>query len=326
MKSLNVFNTKMKPIVVVIVLSVLTLIGVFHYVLFNHTINMLQKQAEELDEIHIEVQWTDIESILDLSILAAHNEAVETASILVDNIKRSYPDLSELNEEFDQGKFNSPKFTEALMSSIQEKYLYGIHNSSNDIFVISRNGIVFDMNVTKIKKTNRNFEEEARTHFNEQLTYSALEALLTHRDDVLIYYEPLQPIDPEGHNLITVPTRKSLEEIFYKEGLEGLRGYTVLVPAYITDNGDVFGVPDIGLDGNVNLNHKLIVVQRFSIYDVMNKIRQHEMVKQKSYMQTRDNIANQMEFATLSYICTMILDMIAILFLLLYTTGKTKES
>lgn len=327
MKSINIFNTKMKPVVVVIILAILSLIGIFHYVLFNYTISMLQKQGEELDAMYIEVQWEDIESILDLSILAAHNEAVETANILVDNIKRSYQDLSELSNEFDQGKYNSPKFTEALMNSIQEKHLYGIHNSSNDIFVISKDGIVFDMNVSKIKKINRDFEEEARTHYNEQLTYSALEALLTHNNDALIYYEPLQPIDPEGHNLITIPTRKALKEIFYKEGLDGLRGYIVLVPAYITDNGDVFGVPDIGLDGSVNRNHKLIVVQRFSIYDVMEKIHQHEVLKNKSYLQTRDDLAYQMEFATLSYVSTTILDLIAILFLLLYTTGKTtKES
>ena len=39
-----------------------------------------------------------------------------------------------------------------------------------------------------------------------------------------------------------------------------------MVPAYITPTGDIFGIEDVSAYGNKNNNDKIIVVQKFNVY------------------------------------------------------------
>ena len=59
---------------------------------------------------------------------------------------------------------------------------------------------------------------------------------------------------------------KLLKRIYKEEGLEGLESYQFLVPAYITDDGDIFGQKDV-VKGVIRRNHKLVVIQEYNLYD-----------------------------------------------------------
>lgn len=42
--------------------------------------------------------------------------------------------------------------------------------------------------------------------------------------------------------MITEMTYEQLKSVYVKEGITGLRNYQFLVPIYITDTGDIFGM------------------------------------------------------------------------------------
>lgn len=327
MKTLNIFNHKMKPLMMFITVILLILVGVFHYIFFHHEADLITAQSIEMEKAYKESQWADIEAAIDLSTRMARVSAKETARDMVNDIHDKYPDLKELSDEFDKGNYTSPKFIELILANIKDKYMYDIHNTNNDIFVISRIGIIADTNLNGFESIHRTFQDEAKHQYNVELMYNAISALLENDNDELIFYEPkVFDETDEGHNLVTNPSKHALKDIFFKEGLKGIAGYTVLVPAYVTEDGDVFGTPDISPDGNKNINHKFIVVQRYNIYDLIEEVEPEFNVKEKAYVNARNNLVNIMKFSAVSYLAIALLDIIALLFLIMYATGHKKES
>ena len=321
MKILSIFNTKMKPLAAIITVVLLILVAVFHYVFFNHSRDMLSRQAEILDQTFTASQWADIDEVINLTTITARMSAVDVAGDIVRDLKTEYPNMEELHKSLHDGKYPD-KFNSIILSNIKDHYIYDIHNHRNDIFVISRNEVVFDSNIRTLESTHRSFKDEESFHYNISLMYNALNNLIEHKDSSLIYYEPITPDSPDEHKIIEYPEKSELKEVYLKEGLQGLKGYVILVPAYITDDGDIFGIPDIAPDGTLNRNHKLIVVQRFSIYDVMEQLEHQRTIKEGSHKLMHMSIDEILEFCTVSYVCIAILDLIALLLLIFYATNK----
>lgn len=326
MMKLSIFAYKTKPKIIAIVVFILTLIAISHYLFFNYQTSLMVSQANAVDRNYKVIMWKDIENLMNISIDSAQMMASDTAKDIVEDIESEYSDLSELEREFNSGNYNSPKFNRIIMKNIRGKYMYDIKTQKNSMFIISRTGILFDENVGKIETTSRDFDTEARLHFNTDLAYNSLEMIVTERNNTLIYYEPEAPEELSNHVTTTYPSRENLRAVYEKEGLSGLRGYEILVPAYITDDGDVFGTPDIEDNGKVNKNHKLIVVQRFNLYDVLQKLHYDEDLKQSLHNEECKGLENIIEFYSLSYVSIVVLDIIALMFLILYATKAKDET
>ena len=307
-----------KPLAILSLLLILSLVGVFHYVFFYHEVDLIEAQCRQMDEDFKSSQWADIEAIIDLTIITARNDAKEAAVQIVDDLNKEYPDLDELRMQFESSGFRDSRFLNTVAKSVKGRYMYDIRNTDNDIFLISRDGIILDMNVTNIDRAFRTFDEEAETHYNGRLLYGAFEKLVSHKDTNLIYYEPVSP-NVRGHLVLNRPSRNDLKKIYYLEGLEGLRGYIFLVPAYITDDGDVFGVPDISPTGTVNKNHKIIVVQRFNLYDILDRVHSRTTLDENAHRQQKTGMIEIIRFSTMSYGSIMILDLIALGMIMFYT-------
>lgn len=63
----------------------------------------------------------------------------------------------------------------------------------------------------------------------------------------------------------------SIYKVYKEEGTEGLKGYEMLIPMYITDNGDIFGTSDFNTLGEKNDNYKIIIVQRINLFDALDE-------------------------------------------------------
>jgi hypothetical protein len=143
----------------------------------------------------------------------------------------------------------------------------------------------------------------------------------------VLFYEPNGPDMVDDHTVITFPSLEQLKNIFFKEGIDGLKGYNVLVPVYITDDGDLFGTPDIGPDGKVNHTHKIIVVQRFSIYEVVkNTFNSQLFIKAKLQEHVGQHINDSKNFYTLAFVAMILLDIIIILVFFVYSTAPNNKS
>ncbi len=68
-----------------------------------------------------------------------------------------------------------------------------------------------------------------------------------------------------------------LLNIYDKYGLESMKDYEMLVPAYITKSGDIFNTNDLTNLGYKVSNYKIILVQRMNVYDIISKYDQDLM-------------------------------------------------
>lgn len=309
-----------------VIMGMILLITIFHYALYYYQNDTLDNRLKAATETFQANRWKDVENIINISTITARASAVDVSNHIVRAIDLEYPDINELREEFDSGNYTSPKFIKIILNSIEGEYLFGIHSHNNDIFVMNKSGIIADMNVEKFDKVQRGIKDEINTHFNPTLAFNSLEAIILKKNpDALVFYEPNYPTY-ENHTIIMYPSMDQVREVYYREGLEGLKNYTFLVPAYITDNGDLFGNTDIGSDGLVNMTHKIIVVQRFNVYDIIkNSFETQVEAKEKLYNDMVAQINETKHFYTFAFVAMLLLDIILILVFLIHTTGTLPE-
>jgi hypothetical protein len=154
------------------------------------------------------------------------------------------------------------------------------------------------------------------------LGYKAIDMLIDNNKSDIIFYEPNEPIRNIEHMVLNSPSIEGLKNVYTKEGIEGLSGYVMLVPSYITETGDIFGTPDVSNDGNVNKTYKIVVVQRFSLYDI---IKKHQLVTHTEddlCKVAKSGFSDMLKASTISYVCITLLDLIALCFLMIIATGK----
>lgn len=214
-------------------------------------------KEEEFSRILLYVNQTRDEAYRNLEDVSDNiqNEILSTCDMdsLKHNLENNIPDES-LNN--------------ILKNNIEDNYFSDIEDGNNDIFVCNRFGILSDYSYKTSSlrdKENYSWEEEADLHYNKKLFKDAVNKILSQDTSELIIIEPYMN-NLVGHQYLKTISKQDLENIYKTEGIEGLKGYQVLVPIYITSNGDIFGDDDIRSSVLIE-NNKIILVQRFSIYD-----------------------------------------------------------
>lgn len=317
---LGTLKKSLPPLSVTILILILIIIGISRYFFFNIEKDIYNQQMKELDEVTTACNWSLIEGTIREASLASQSTSLYVSTMIVDDIYNEYPDLNILKNELDNGLYHESKLPEIILKNIENKYLFNIRNKNNDIFVITSNGIAVDTNLDYIDTVYRSFKDEAETHFNYELAYKAFDKLLEHKNYNIIYYEPQAPDNVNEHELVVTSSYESLYKVYCKEGIEGLKGYTVLVPTYITDNGDIFGTLDINFNGKKVENHKMIVVQRFNIYDVLMYVHGKDIKANETRQESMKNrLVDNMQARTVTYAAIMILDLVGLMILVFYT-------
>ena len=322
MERINEFIRLARSKLCVITLVILILVGVFHYAFFYYQSYQVNENMTTIDRMHKEVEWNTIVEAITFAKYQAKSNTDSVANRIIHRINLEYPNKSELSNQFNRGIFNAPKFLNIINTETSDYQMYGLNDVRNDIFVLSRNGVILDNNIENHKATHRSISEEIDTHYNQPLGYKAINMLINNHKSNLVFYEPSEPIESDSHIKLQNPSLESLRHIFENEGIEGLSGYVMLVPSYITENGDIFGTPDIADDGTVNDNFKLIIVQRFSLYDILKKQEIISHTEHDVYDATKDGYGEMLKSSTISYICITLLDLIAICFMIIIVTGK----
>ena len=311
---------KFPSLPIVILVAIFIVIGISRYFFFNIERDIHNSQMEELENSYRNMTWSLIEGTVKEASLASQASSKYISSSIVNDIKDEYEDLETLKQELDEGDYFNSKLPSLILDNIKGKYLYNIQNGSNDVFVIAtRNGVVINTDISKNNLPYHLIEDEMNYQFNYALAENAFENILNHNDFNIIYYEPKQPENgKDDHKVITVASFNALKEVFEQEGINGLKNYTVLVPTYITDDGDIFGTPDIDINGPAK-NHKLIVVQRFNIYDVLMHIHSKDLeLNKQQYESMKAKFSDSMHVRTITYTSIMLLDLVGLLVLVFY--------
>jgi hypothetical protein len=225
--------------------------------------------------------FNDIENyIAELSYNASQNSET-VANLIESNIRDKYSDLSVLENEMKEEDYTN--LNKLISSTLTDKVLYlnGVKNSQNSIIVATSKDIIYnkdysstvdDDSATASHETTADFIEK---NYNRELAENAYKEIITMPDSYL-FIEPYES-NVKGHKYYKKVTIDTLREVYSKEGIEGLKNYELVVPAYINDTGDIFGHLEI-TQGVKHDTYRLIVVQRCNIYD--------QIVQHKSYLVT----------------------------------------
>lgn len=243
--------------------------------------------SEEMEKTHNQIRvthWEIINGIIHEDYAAAAIESAETARRITEEISKQFPDKSaiKLHKELPINTEN-PRFGNLLKNSVRSKWLFGVKTDANTMFIATRNGVIMDVsstgrfgNMDEIDSWDNIIESQA----NPELAKDALHHILE-RDNTLAFWEYNKSDNP-NHKIITRDNLEELKEVYMTEGLDGLKNYEFLAPAYITETGDIFGVDDRDHHGQIVSNDKLIVVQGFSVYEQL-MTRHTGLIKEIEY-------------------------------------------
>ena len=255
-----------------IILSILIVLGLYVSLIRTDLIAGMDN-VNETDKAISEIEWEYIETVMQEDYLAAQNQAAIVAEELKLKTLAAYPDIEVLRAEIEDENpslSNSPTYLALMRESIHNKWMNGVANDNNDLFICDRYGVLMDVSrSTAPDKFPNRWEDVFNRMENPTLAKVAVEELFN-QESTYIFWD----CSLKGHEVLPntvygeyIPSLQLLHDKFKANGLDALKNIQFLAAAYITPEGDIFGVDDIDVHGVRTSNHKIVVVQTFNLYD-----------------------------------------------------------
>ena len=225
----------------------------------------MKSDIENITPKYNEIRWTLVDSVIhELNGRTQYN-----ADLVAADIQRiifdKYPDVLDLKDEFDKLPEDSHKINEILLSLYRGRSS-GMFGRSN--IVVATDNYILYSRLLGGNSLHMTWDEFVKRNYNKFLVSELYNGVVHNRDSKPFILEPESPT-VEAHRVIPVSDDSLLKDIMINEGLNGLYGYRVVFPSYITQYGDIFGVMDYDSFGNKIDNHKLIVLSIISLYDII---------------------------------------------------------
>lgn len=324
---INFFERKFHPNKILSILAV-ALISIscgYQYIEYQLQFEKYSDKKENLHKQYQEIRWETIESILGVLNREGKLHSKLVAHILKQDIISRYPDMSVLQSNLNQGDYNDEKFTSIIINTVTNNGFLGEATSRNGVLISCDDKILYNL-IIRADKFDNPTKDFISQNYNVKLAENSFDSINKYRDDLKLL-EPVSPVNGDSeHKMLETSSLAQLKEVFLKEGLEGLSGYLLINPFYITKSGDIFNVPDFGRDGLKSNNHKIIVVSYISIYDII-KVYHNErltnLYKLENAMELQIN--EELRDMYFSSIKSVLLHFVFILILLIFNKNFNKE-
>lgn len=189
------------------------------------------------------------------------------------------------------------------LSKVFDNCLYDFYVNKNTKinkqFVLSNNKLLWGRCFSFKKPYNSLSIEDLLDLDNNDLNKEAIQTILANDDmDKFIFWEN------NNSKKIKEMDIKSLINLYHEKGLFSMKNYELLIPTYITPDGDIFGIKDVDSLGHKIDNYKMIIVQRVNIYDILETYSSELSAYQSQYeemeIEINNNNANKKKSALLS--------------------------
>lgn len=244
-----------------------------------------QEELQTTIEDNKEEIWEEISDVIKNSYYSSR-QATKIMTLNIENsILHEYPNLDLLESQFDNGKY-SAKFYNILKKNIERDDVqnnlvpipyFTIVGKTDSVLVTFSNSDMGE--ISKINTTSVfTWDNFADLTPNPNLTKKAFEKIFNKSQDV-IFTQTL----PFGDNYkyTDYVGMSTLREIYEEKGIMGLRHFSILSPAYITETGDIFGNEDQYYLAK-NDNHKLVAIQVISLKTILNNHKEYIDIKIKN--------------------------------------------
>ena len=278
----------------------IAIISVFNSVV-DEVKNARQTAVEQVRERDFKIIW---DYLLTLSEIA-DKEVYDIAENLESDIRNSL-DLDELEKALDSKNDTNVIYKQLhaiIVNNVSDVHFGGIvNNNRNAVMVLDGfdhilEDYFLDVQAREPGKPELHsdyikFSDYARTTYNEELFRSAMTKIRT-KSDLPIAIEPYNYLG-EDHIKITEVSYDQMKDVYIKEGMEGLKNYQFMAPAYITKNGDIFGNKDI--EAGINQDtHKFIVIQFYNLYDQIDHVDKHHFESDQDILVTEERYSRILE-------------------------------
>lgn len=275
---------------------------------YEQTNSIIQKNKKDME-------WKLIEDLLNSNYDIAKEEARVNAIELEYSLRYNYPNMDELEEQFNKGEYSN-EFNTILTDIIRSKdqksefYLTLVGTRKYLISMYSNTDSHSLGNIDSSKQVT--WEHIAKISNNPELTTDAIQAVLK-KDNRMIYIVSDESNFDSVNNMTQV-TNDGLKKLYYSSGRDALKSISLLAPAYITDSGDIFGTEDKTFLKS-NDNNKLIIVKSVNVGEIINNnelyidsvISSIDSLSDTVSDQGRDNILQSILWSFIIFLLSMFL-------------------
>lgn len=227
------------------------------------------------------------------------------------NIKNYYSDNNVLR--YDLLTRSSP-FVDLCAEAINKdmsivKEYSDISSRAESVFVCDKFGIITDNGYVEKSIVNRSWRDEIDHKYNHILADNAIYMLIGQNKDIIFWESDKNISDYVQPTFkVTEPNNYILKEVIRNSDIYALKNFNILIPSYITDTGDIFGVPDVNERGLPNDNNKIIVVREINMFDIVapyiDGLHQYDLFIDKYTLKIEDYIQSKIIlYLTFSVIC-----------------------
>ncbi|MGL5752694.1 MAG: hypothetical protein ACRCXT_19305 [Paraclostridium sp.] len=260
------------------VVTISTTIIIFISTIFSYNQFHTYKENVELYEkvkISLEEQIdTYLKSIFDENIDKAkliiskytddiHNELIDTYN----------NDLDALEEDI-TNPIEDTKLVQIINDELDRVFI-NHNNNSNKPIVASLENIIWNKSLPydygNDNKSVISWNKFIDKHHNSNLSKTAVTAIKNMNRDRnnYIFWEVMD--NPSVKNIPSIENMDIDEvlDVYKKYGIDAMKSYELLIPVYITNDGDIFGTTDANSLGHKLDNYKIIIIQRLNMYDII---------------------------------------------------------
>lgn len=264
------YKTAVRLILVLLLFPALSIVAIT-YQSMDTMRDLSSSYSDKIKDIN-DSRWLLVSTVIQENREQAQMQSDQVKNDIIDKLSQAYKgNMNQLKIDLDSDTDNLAFFI--MNNAISDKYLNNITNDNNDMFIATSKKIIVDKSINcSIGKFTRTLDDETPLHSNPVLAKSAIDLLVNKSVTNIIFWKFLpDTVFIEHDDQLSIPTKEGLRGIYDKYGINGLRGYEILVPSYIKQDTDIFDIPDVNMHGIRNDNYKLIVVQGFSIADILDK-------------------------------------------------------
>lgn len=206
-------------------------------------------------------------------------------------------DLDGLDKDIKNPSANS-KLSKVFDNCLYDFYV-NQNTKINKQFVLSNNKLIWGRCFSFKKPYHSLSIEDLLDLDNNDLNKEAIQTILANEEmDKIIFLEN------NNSKKIKEMDVKALIELYHDKGLFSMKNYELLIPTYITPDGDIFGIKDVDSLGHKIDNCKMIIVQRVNIYDVLetysSELSEYQSQYKEMEIEINNNNANKKKSALLS--------------------------
>lgn len=252
------FSTRKKIVstLSVLIMIILIMSGVNGFSNFLNNQANFNKNIDTINEESKKYIYTLIYDAQDKNKILLENQALNLQNIILNE----YSDNTLLENDIKNPTDNSK------LSKIFDKEL-----CNKNIIVGSMDKILWNRTYGEYSmdlKDDYTLEDVIYKTYNEELSKEAIDTILklnSQKNDFIIWQSGKSNIEISNNNIDEL-----LNELQkYNYDINELKGYDILIPVYITEDGDILGVKDVDRIGRYNDNCKMVLVQKLNLYDIL---------------------------------------------------------